>query len=273
MWASVAFFMKMRVHCVWVCLRHRFVEVRTSSGYTPLHFAVASGSVPAIRVLCAYGAKLESSNTHCADDFWVSCSTYTTPLHLAATLGFTEVAMALLRHYADQAEEWAMSKGVATVSTEPPSSEVDTKGLHHTSDGGAETGASGVHTQGGTMFSRVSSTPTGEVSLPTTSTNAEFGPNGRSTTDGEGDCRASQAPAARRMRKVSSMASLTSDGITTTASLKRPLDPRRATDGKGRIPMQVGGGTLGGGAWAAWWRQHMELSWCTEMGGVGPGEL
>ena len=40
----------------------RYVDVRTASGYTPLHFAVAVDSVQCVRVLVAYGAGIHYYN-------------------------------------------------------------------------------------------------------------------------------------------------------------------------------------------------------------------
>ncbi|KAL6751641.1 ankyrin repeat-containing domain protein, partial [Haematococcus lacustris] len=79
----------------------KYVDVRTASGYTPLHFAVAADSVPCLRSLLAYGATHHFYNFYSADDFWISCPPKTTPLHLAALLGLDNVALALLRHHLD----------------------------------------------------------------------------------------------------------------------------------------------------------------------------
>lgn len=42
----------------------RYVNVRTASGYTPLHFAVAVDNVPCVRMLVTYGAGIHCSNVY-----------------------------------------------------------------------------------------------------------------------------------------------------------------------------------------------------------------
>jgi hypothetical protein len=73
--------------------------VKSASGFTPLHFAVAANCLPAVRSLLAYDARIDDFNMFDAGEFWISCSTKSTALHIAATSDRLHCAMAILQFY------------------------------------------------------------------------------------------------------------------------------------------------------------------------------
>lgn len=76
----------------------RYVDVRTQTGFTAVHFAVASNSQQTLAVLLNLGANpLLSSLFDCLDT--INCPKGTTALHLAARQGNQPMAKQLLRTY------------------------------------------------------------------------------------------------------------------------------------------------------------------------------
>eukprot|EP00798_Chlamydomonas_sp_ICE-L_P025784 gene25784-11451_t len=78
----------------------RYVDTGIIAGFTSLHYAVDSGSVPCVRALLKHRPNLLAKN--CAENlggaFFGYC-VYTTPLHVAAREGHAAVCEELLRHY------------------------------------------------------------------------------------------------------------------------------------------------------------------------------
>lgn len=77
----------------------RYVDVKTASGFTPLHFAVAANCLPAVRALLSYDAHIDEFNMFDAGEFWISCATKSTALHVAAASNRLHCAMAILQYY------------------------------------------------------------------------------------------------------------------------------------------------------------------------------
>ncbi|GAX84594.1 hypothetical protein CEUSTIGMA_g12015.t1 [Chlamydomonas eustigma] len=79
----------------------KYVNVKSASGFTPLHFAVAANCLPAVRSLLAYDAKIDDFNMFDAGEFWISCPTKSTALHIAATSNRLHCAMAILQFFTE----------------------------------------------------------------------------------------------------------------------------------------------------------------------------
>ena len=77
----------------------KLVDIASSSGFTPLHFAVGSNNVPVIRALLAFDASIEAFNMFDAGEFWISCVTKSTALHVAAVSNRIACARAILQYY------------------------------------------------------------------------------------------------------------------------------------------------------------------------------
>lgn len=77
----------------------KYVDVASASGFTPLHFAVGSNCVPVIRTLLAFEASIEAFNIFDAGEFWISCVTKSTALHVAAVSNRIGCARAILQHF------------------------------------------------------------------------------------------------------------------------------------------------------------------------------
>ena len=77
----------------------RYVDTRSASGFTALHFAVACNCVPAILALLAYDAHIDDFNIFDAGEFWISCATKSTPLHIAAISNRLQCAVAILQYF------------------------------------------------------------------------------------------------------------------------------------------------------------------------------
>lgn len=73
---------------------HRYVDVRTLSGFTPLHLAARAGALEAAAALVQAGATLTGRNLHNSE--WLDCARGTTPLHLAARQGNRDMCLLLL---------------------------------------------------------------------------------------------------------------------------------------------------------------------------------
>lgn len=75
-----------------------YVDVRTQTGFTAVHFAVQSSSQQTLAMLLSMDANpLLSSLFDCLDT--INCPKGTTALHLAARQGNTAMAKQLLRAY------------------------------------------------------------------------------------------------------------------------------------------------------------------------------
>ena len=83
----------------------RHVDVRTASGFTPLHFAVASNSVACVVALLAWDPCLDAVNVFEAGEFSVMCMCKSTPLHVAAHTGSLDCAQAILQYYVSTARK------------------------------------------------------------------------------------------------------------------------------------------------------------------------
>jgi len=79
-----------------------YIDVRTSSGFTPLHHAIYAGAVEAAAMLCAMGASPTAQSTFANLD-WMSCAAGSTPLHLAAARGALPLAKMVLKAAHDAA--------------------------------------------------------------------------------------------------------------------------------------------------------------------------
>ena len=77
----------------------KYVDVASASGFTPLHFAVGSNCVPVIRTLLSFEASIEAFNMFDAGEFWISCVTKSTALHVAAVSNRIGCARAILQHF------------------------------------------------------------------------------------------------------------------------------------------------------------------------------
>ncbi|GLC50387.1 hypothetical protein PLESTB_000373500 [Pleodorina starrii] len=98
--------------CLQVLLRHvgpafvssrgsRYVDARSSSGLTPLHYAVYYGSTEALReLLMRHDPHLNAVTTHERRDMPLICEARSSPLHVAAIVGNVSAARELLLQYA-----------------------------------------------------------------------------------------------------------------------------------------------------------------------------
>jgi len=77
----------------------KYVDVASASGFTPLHFAVGFNCMPVIRTLLSFEASIEAFNMFDAGEFWISCVTKSTALHVAAVSNRIGCARAILQHY------------------------------------------------------------------------------------------------------------------------------------------------------------------------------
>ena len=77
----------------------RYVDTCSASGFTALHFAVACNCVPAILALLAHDAHIDDFNIFDAGEFWISCATKSTPLHIAAISNRLQCAVAILQYF------------------------------------------------------------------------------------------------------------------------------------------------------------------------------
>ncbi|KAK9810494.1 hypothetical protein WJX72_011736 [[Myrmecia] bisecta] len=77
------------------CGRHRFVDIRSESGFTPLHFAVSGGNLAAVKCLLRKGATTHSQvvQGNCYSVWPVGSS----PLHIAAAKGSTAIVRSILQ--------------------------------------------------------------------------------------------------------------------------------------------------------------------------------
>jgi hypothetical protein len=71
------------------------VDTPNGAGFTPLHYAVWTGSHAALGALLSFDAA-QDARSMLANEDWISCSPGSTPLHLAALRGNAEGAKALL---------------------------------------------------------------------------------------------------------------------------------------------------------------------------------
>lgn len=102
----------------------RYVDVQSASGFTALHFAVASNCVPAASVLLSFDAHIDAFNVFDAGEFWISCTTKSTPLHIAAISNRLHCAVAILQYYArnykrlhlEDPRSWCDKKGRTPLS-------------------------------------------------------------------------------------------------------------------------------------------------------------
>lgn len=82
----------------------RYVDAPSLSGFSPLHYAVASGSLATVREVLQYQPNIVSSNLWDAWEYGLDVPPHSTPLHIAAARGAGAIALALLRYYAERAE-------------------------------------------------------------------------------------------------------------------------------------------------------------------------
>jgi hypothetical protein len=85
----------------------RYVDVRTISGFTPLHLAVREGALEAAAALLRAGASLVARNVY--DGEWLDCPRGTTPLHLAAQRGNHDMVLLLLTAWVSDMLSWTLS--------------------------------------------------------------------------------------------------------------------------------------------------------------------
>lgn len=77
---------------------------KCSTGETPLHLAIRSGHVDAVRILLEAGA---DANESTADEYMGPEAEYDYPLHIACRKGRVDIAKALLEHDADvNVQDW-----------------------------------------------------------------------------------------------------------------------------------------------------------------------
>jgi ankyrin repeat protein len=79
-------------------ISYSYVDVRTQTGFSALHFAVHAGSQQCLAVLLNLGANPLLSSLFDSLDT-INCSRGTTALHLAARQGNEAIAKQLLRAY------------------------------------------------------------------------------------------------------------------------------------------------------------------------------
>uniref|UniRef100_A0A7R9VLU0 Uncharacterized protein n=1 Tax=Chlamydomonas euryale TaxID=1486919 RepID=A0A7R9VLU0_9CHLO len=79
----------------------RYVDVQSASGFTPLHFGISVDSLQVTRALLAFDACIDMFNVFDAGEFWLSCVTRSTALHLCAISNRIYCAGAIL-HYWEQ---------------------------------------------------------------------------------------------------------------------------------------------------------------------------
>eukprot|EP00798_Chlamydomonas_sp_ICE-L_P021040 gene21040-27910_t len=77
----------------------RYVNSRSVSGCSALHFALAANSVPCVVALLAYNAHLDVVNGYEGEEFWINCAKESTPLHVAALIGAVDCVKAILQYY------------------------------------------------------------------------------------------------------------------------------------------------------------------------------
>lgn len=100
------------LHMHFVFCSCRYVDVRTQSGFTAVHFAVHHNSQQALAAMLNHGGHMMLSSLFDSLDC-INCTKGTTPLHLAARNGNTAIAQQLLKAYVS-------SSGLLQVSTCEP---------------------------------------------------------------------------------------------------------------------------------------------------------
>ncbi|GLC45675.1 hypothetical protein PLESTF_000474000 [Pleodorina starrii] len=78
---------------------YRYIEARTISGLTPLHYAVAMRQADAVRLLLERGADMRAVNAIADAYDLVNVPLRSTPLHVAALLNAVDCVLALLQYY------------------------------------------------------------------------------------------------------------------------------------------------------------------------------
>jgi ankyrin repeat protein len=76
--------------------RHRYIDVRSTCGFTPLHHAIVCTQVPCVGLLLSLGADPTFRSLYEGLD-WIRCSRGSSALHLAARKGHEQMCKLLVR--------------------------------------------------------------------------------------------------------------------------------------------------------------------------------
>ncbi|KAF5843170.1 hypothetical protein DUNSADRAFT_1597 [Dunaliella salina] len=112
----------------------RYLEIKTISGFTALHYCCAGGNVEALHTLLQYEPNIYAASEHASWEYKLAFSRGSTPLHIVAAAAMLPahcmaLAMELLRYYAERSESsdprsMRDSKGMVpwqvAASTPPP---------------------------------------------------------------------------------------------------------------------------------------------------------
>jgi len=82
--------------------RDRYINIRTSTGLTPLHFAAGLGNVDTLQVLLSYNPDLNCLACFGSLEYFAGIDARSTALHVAACRGDMAVIVELLRYYGQQ---------------------------------------------------------------------------------------------------------------------------------------------------------------------------
>jgi ankyrin repeat protein len=80
----------------WLPCWHRFIDLRTASGFTALHFACCFGHLEVVKALLQAGASLSVRTSNSGSAGEMHCAPGSTPLHLATVMGNGNAVLMLL---------------------------------------------------------------------------------------------------------------------------------------------------------------------------------
>ena len=75
---------------------HRFIDLRTATGFSALHFACCFGHLEVVKVLLQAGASVSVRTTNYDTAGEIHCCPGSTPLHLATVMGNGNAVLMLL---------------------------------------------------------------------------------------------------------------------------------------------------------------------------------